>query len=41
MMAQIQEEGLKFKTVGKKFDLSLKPTDANKFSVRPLSEIQY
>jgi hypothetical protein len=33
--------GLKFKTVGKRFDLSLKPIDANKFSVRPLSEIQY
>ncbi|MFC6101265.1 hypothetical protein [Olivibacter domesticus] len=33
--------GLKFKTVGKRFDLSLRPTDTNKFSAKPLSEIQY
>ncbi|HWV72931.1 MAG TPA: hypothetical protein VN040_14490 [Pseudosphingobacterium sp.] len=33
--------GLEFKTAGTRFDLSLKPTDAKKFSVRPLSEIQY
>ena len=33
--------GLKFKTVGKRFDLSLKPIDADKFSIKPLSEIQY
>jgi len=32
---------LKFKTVGKRFDLSLKPSDVNKFSVKELGEIQY
>ncbi|HWV73570.1 MAG TPA: hypothetical protein VN040_17735 [Pseudosphingobacterium sp.] len=33
--------GMEFRTARTRFDLSLKPTEANKFSVRPLSEIQY